>query len=495
MILLCCLNRVFGYTLQVWEGEEYRIPDSTPSPLTLSFQYNASDPEDVALMARIVEQDLSVVVYPETEEPWHVNFANSTLVFSPDDIKNSVNHTFTIISYYWGYFPVMFYGNLAAKSSEIVEGRNVTMLGEKKLLRNDTMVICDRQQSSKTMDTIFMVGAVSFSLFNTVLMGTQLDIQIIIGVIKKPIGPLCGVICQFICMPLAKSSEIVEGRNVTMLGEKKLLRNDTMVICDRQQSSKTMDTIFMIGAVSFSLFNTVLMGTQLDIQIIIGVIKKPIGPLCGVICQFICMPLFSFLVGWLLLDDPLQRLGLFTLGCSPGGQNSNFYTLLFNGDINLSITMTFCSTIIAMGMMPTWMFLLGSRLLGPDSSITIPYTKLITSLITFSIPLFIGLLIKHKLPRWARFAGRIVKPLTFCMITYFITFGMYNQYKGMALITWNVALAGLLVAGCGYSVGALLSAVCCLKKKQIIAISIETAFQNAAIAYLLLKLSLGTPAR
>lgn len=62
---------------------------------------------------------------------------------------------------------------------------------------------------------------------------------------------------------------------------------------------------------------------------------------------------FSFCTGWLLLDDPLHRLGLFTLGCSPGGSASNFWTLLFNGDLNLSITMTFISTIIAMGMVVT----------------------------------------------------------------------------------------------------------------------------------------------
>ena len=53
------------------------------------------------------------------------------------------------------------------------------------------------------------------------------------------------------------------------------------------------------------------------------------------------------------------RLGLFVLGCSPGGNGSNFWTLLLNGDINLSITMTFVSTIAALGMMPFWIYTLG----------------------------------------------------------------------------------------------------------------------------------------
>ncbi|XP_018022496.1 uncharacterized protein LOC108678553 isoform X2 [Hyalella azteca] len=375
--LLLAACSVQSYYLEVWEGPEYRIPDSTYSQLTLSFCYNSSDPDDASMVSRIVEEQLSVVVHPYTEVYWHVIFANSTLVFSPEDIQNKANQSFTIISYYWGYFSLTFYGALAARPSDVNHGVN----------------------------------------------------------------------------------------NSIWMGEKKLLRNDTIIIVDRRESSKIADTAFMIGAVSFSLFNTVLMGSQLDLQIILAVIKRPVGPLCGIFCQFICMPLFSFGVGWLLLDDPLQRLGLFTLGCSPGGQNSNFWTLLYNGDINLSITMTFCSTIIAMAMMPTWMYLLGSKLLGEGSSITIPYMNLITSLIGFSVPLFIGLLIKYKKYNWAVFAGKIIKPMTFCMILYFISFGMYNNYKGFALITGNVALAGLMVAAGGYTAGALMSTLFCLKKK------------------------------
>lgn len=53
------------------------------------------------------------------------------------------------------------------------------------------------------------------------------------------------------------------------------------------------------------------------------------------------------------------RLGLFVLGCCPGGTGSNFWTLLLNGDINMSITMTFMSTVLALGFMPLWIFTMG----------------------------------------------------------------------------------------------------------------------------------------
>jgi predicted Na+-dependent transporter len=48
-------------------------------------------------------------------------------------------------------------------------------------------------------------------------------------------------------------------------------------------------------------------------------------------------------------ENPSLRLGLLVLGCSPGGLGSNFWTLLFHGDLNLSVTMTLVSTMSALG--------------------------------------------------------------------------------------------------------------------------------------------------
>ena len=43
------------------------------------------------------------------------------------------------------------------------------------------------------------------------------------------------------------------------------------------------------------------------VQIMVKVFKKPVGPLVGFVSQFLFMPLFSFLVGWVITDDYLFR--------------------------------------------------------------------------------------------------------------------------------------------------------------------------------------------
>jgi len=51
-----------------------------------------------------------------------------------------------------------------------------------------------------------------------------------------------------------------------------------------------------------------------------------------------------------ILDlKPMLELGIFTAGVAPGGGASNVWAFMMGGDIDLSITMTFISSIFCMG--------------------------------------------------------------------------------------------------------------------------------------------------
>ncbi|CAL4064562.1 unnamed protein product, partial [Meganyctiphanes norvegica] len=270
-----------------------------------------------------------------------------------------------------------------------------------------------------------------------------------------------------------------------------LIKTGVQVKTDR--AGKVIDILFIVVGTIFFLCLMVNMGMQLDLSIIFAVLKKPIGPLCGFISQFLFMPAFSYLIGWLFLPDPLHRLGLFTLGCCPGGAMSNFWTLMFNGDLNLSITMTFVSTLAAMGMMPIWLYTLGAKLLEDNDNLQVPFGNLVATLIFLTIPITIGIILKWKRPEWAPKAEKLMKPMTFCLIIFFLTVGTYNSYKVFLMMTKEMVICGLLISTSGYLCGALFAMLWCLGRPQIIAISIETAMQNGGVAFILLKISLPTP--
>jgi sodium/bile acid cotransporter 3/5 len=62
--------------------------------------------------------------------------------------------------------------------------------------------------------------------------------------------------------------------------------------------------------------------------------------------------------------------------------------------VNLSVTLTFISTVASLGMMPLWMYLLSDTLLSGSevagTTIRIPYMDIIRSLLCLVIPLLIG---------------------------------------------------------------------------------------------------------
>ena len=98
------------------------------------------------------------------------------------------------------------------------------------------------------------------------------------------------------------------------------------------------------------------------------------------------------------------RLGLFVTGCSPGGGASNIWTVMFGGNLNLSVTMTALSTFAAFVMMPAWIFSLGQHLImGPELEdqydIVIPYYKIAIYCFFLVIPLSIGLAVARCLPK------------------------------------------------------------------------------------------------
>ena len=253
----------------------------------------------------------------------------------------------------------------------------------------------------------------------------------------------------------------------------------------------TMNQIFTMVMILMVLVNTINMGAQLDLAIIKEVFKKPIGPFVGFVSQFLFMPLFSFLVGWLMSEDMLFRLGLFVLGCCPGGTGSNFWTLLLDGDINLSITMTFLSTILALGMMPTWIFLLGPLL--TEGSLIIPFGQLIFSLVSLILPTAFGMWIRWRWEKAAKVMEKIIVPFTLLTVLFILTAGIYINLFIFLLITPLMILAGFIVAIAGYVFGASFAWIFHLKLPQITAVAIETSFQNGGIAFILLKMSLEEP--
>merc|ERR1711892_870495 len=239
---------------------------------------------------------------------------------------------------------------------------------------------------------------------------------------------------------------------------------------------------------------SIIFGCALDLNVMKEVLRKPIGPAIGFVTQFIFMPICSFILGYIFAwSSPEMRLGLFVTGTSPGGGASNIWTIMFGGNLDLSVTMTAVSTFSAFFMMPFWIYVLGEVIID-GTQIVIPYFKITTYGVMLVVPLLIGISIRKCLQKVADCMVKIMKPLALFLIIFILVCGIWSQFFMIKLITWKVAVVGLALPWLGFAFGCLFSKLCRRERKDIIAIAVETGIQNTGMAIFMLWFTLDHPA-
>merc|ERR1719400_1345693 len=218
-------------------------------------------------------------------------------------------------------------------------------------------------------------------------------------------------------------------------------------------AKKTASKIFGYSVAVLVSLAYINFGCALDLNVMREVLRKPIGPAIGFVSQFIFMPLCSFALGF-VFDNPEMRLGLFFTGTSPGGGASNIWTIMFGGNLDLSVTMTAVSTFSAFFMMPFWVFLLGEVIIA-DTQIVIPYFKITTYAVMLVVPLLIGVGIRKCLPKAADFLVKIMRPVSFLLILFILICGIWSQFFMIKLIDWKIAVVGFALPWLGSAFGCL----------------------------------------
>lgn len=129
------------------------------------------------------------------------------------------------------------------------------------------------------------------------------------------------------------------------------------------------------------------MGMTLSFDDFRRVLLSPKIIMLGLLLQFIVMPLAAYLLS-VGLNLPLALLtGMMLVGASSGGTASNVICYLAKGDVALSITLTLCSTLLAVVMLPvlTW-FYLGEKIPVPVTAMFFSVLKIVV------LPVICGIL-------------------------------------------------------------------------------------------------------
>ena len=153
----------------------------------------------------------------------------------------------------------------------------------------------------------------------------------------------------------------------------------------------------------------VMFGVALGIklQTFKDVFKKPKSVVIGLILQWVCLPLVTFLLALALnpLITPMIALGMILVASCPGGNISNFISSLSKGNIELSVSLTAISTAAAPIITPLNFFLwsnLYTSVIGLKSDIPyleIPFLPVLEQiLLLLGLPIVLGILFAHYFP-------------------------------------------------------------------------------------------------
>ncbi|CAF1017600.1 unnamed protein product [Rotaria sordida] len=256
---------------------------------------------------------------------------------------------------------------------------------------------------------------------------------------------------------------------------------------------RLLDRIFK-GTIPFLIgFISIQMGILLDIDVLKEIFRRPIPVVIGFTCQYGLMPLIAFAISKIFHYSPLYGLGIFVVGCCPGGAISNQWTVMFDGDLNLSAFMSFASTVASFFMMPLWLYTLGQYAYLRELKLYIPFKNLAISLITIIGPLAVGMVIVHFIPKIKKLVQRILKPTLVLLICYFVIFGGYVNVYLFKYINLQTALTAPLLPWLGFLLGGVVAWICRQDWSRVKTIGIETGIQNVGIAFMVLLYSFPAP--
>ncbi|KAM7074817.1 LOW QUALITY PROTEIN: sodium/bile acid cotransporter 5 [Molossus nigricans] len=207
-----------------------------------------------------------------------------------------------------------------------------------------------------------------------------------------------------------------------------------------------MDRNILMIILLMILLNKCVFGCKIGLQVFQTVWKRPL-PVILAVTQLFLMPFREFFLMQILALPKAQAFG-FVMTCTcPGGGGGYLFDLLLEGDITLAILMTCTSTVLALVMMSANSYLY-SRLLGLSGTFPMPGLKGMSALL-FIPPVSTGMIIKRRTPEKANILERIIRPLSFILISIGIYLTVRIGLVFLTTINVEVLLLGALVPALG----------------------------------------------
>lgn len=222
-----------------------------------------------------------------------------------------------------------------------------------------------------------------------------------------------------------------------------------------------------------------------------GTLLRRPGPiLTGLFSQWVVLPALTFLLVLVFRPPPGIALGMFLVASCPGGNVSNYFSLVGKANVALSVSLTAFSTLASVVATPFLFQFLGT-LYGPTAvllqHIDISFMDvLVQILLILTLPVALGLLTARLFPELTERIAQPIRHLSFLMLLSFIAVAFYAN--GRQFVLYINLVFGLVLL---HNAGALASGYFLARGvgqpiENCRSICIETGIQNSGLGLVLI---------
>ncbi|MEX0843994.1 MAG: bile acid:sodium symporter family protein [Balneolaceae bacterium] len=220
------------------------------------------------------------------------------------------------------------------------------------------------------------------------------------------------------------------------------------------------------------------------------VAKNPKGTIIGLTSQFFLLPALTFLMVVLIEPHPSFALGMMMVAACPGGNISNFFSLLARGNAALSVSMTAFATLLSIFMTP-FNFAFWASLYGPTNAILTQihldlFEVFRIIVLILGIPLILGMTLRHFKDELSQTISPYIKNFGIIFFAGFVivafSMNFENFMKYVQLVVVLVFFHNAIAMMSGYGFAYLFK----LPRNDRKSIAIETGIQNSGLGLLLI---------
>ncbi len=245
---------------------------------------------------------------------------------------------------------------------------------------------------------------------------------------------------------------------------------------------------FLVSAV----LATIMFGVGLSINFndLRQIYRSPKALILGLVSQMIILPLIAFLTVAFTDLPATVKVGFIILAACPGGTTSGFVTVLFRGNVALSVSLIAVNSLLTLATIPLLVNLALTVFTGRHSSFELPLVASFLQIFFITLlPAITGVLLRYFKDSLAE---KIQKPVRTVMIILFA--GVYmiiafaKESNGGSGITgadlWSILPYAVLINLAGFAAGMAMGMFGKTGLRTSWTIGVEVALQNTTLALL-----------